>query len=285
MSKEKCVYRLLGMYLNALTRFWPQKGGKTVFKLFCTPKPREIHPEEMEFLQTARQGEIDFQGQSIRTYTWGTGPKKILLVHGWQSLSARWKSLAEMLIGSEFTLLAYDAPGHGLSGGRQFTIPENAELIHRIMNVQGDFEAVVGHSLGSLSLLYASSRHTLPEIKKWVLMAPPISLNDLVSLFQTTLSLNSGTMNRMIGEMEAATPGGLETFDSAQLVTNLLSTPGLIIHDRDDDRVPYGNAIALATVWPQARLVSTRGLGHRLRSTEVHRLAANFILEPGEEQN
>lgn len=284
MSKEKCVYRLLGMYLNAFTRVWPQKGGKMVFKLFCTPKPREIHPEEMAFLQTARQGKINFQGQSIRTYTWGTGPKKVLLVHGWQSLSARWKPLVETLISSEFTLLAYDAPGHGLSGGRQFTIPENAELIHRIMKVQGDFEAVVGHSLGSLSLLYAAARHELPEIKKWVLMAPPISLNDLVSLFQTTLSLNSGTMNRMIGEMKAATPGGLETFGLAQLVTNL-SSPGLIIHDRDDDRVPYGNATALAAVWPQARLVSTRGLGHRLRSTEVHRLAANFILEPGEEQN
>ncbi len=282
MTKEKFVYRLLGMYLNALTRFCPQKGGKTVFKLFCTPKPREIHPEEMEFLQTASQGEVYFKGQSIRTYTWGTGPKKVLLVHGWQSLSARWKSLAEMLIGPEFTLLAYDAPGHGLSGGKQFTIPENAELIHWMM--KGHFEAVVGHSLGSLSLLYTAARHPLPEIKKWVLMAPPISLNDLVSLFQTTLSLNPGTMNRMIGEMKAATPGGLETFGLAQLVTKL-STPGLIIHDRDDDRVPYGNATALAAVWPQARLVSTRGLGHRLRSTEVHRLVANFILESAEEQS
>ncbi|MDN3687656.1 alpha/beta fold hydrolase [Cyclobacterium jeungdonense] len=284
MSKETFVYRFLGMYLNALTRFWPRKGGKTVFKLFCTPKPREINREELEFLQTASQSDVDFHGQSIRTYTWGTGPKKVLLVHGWQSLSARWKPLVEMLIGSEFTLFAFDAPGHGLSGGKQFTIPENAELIHRMMNGQGNFEAVVGHSLGSLSLLYASSRHPLPEIKKWVLMAPPISLNDLVSLFRKTLCLNPGTMHRMTEEMKGSTPGGLETFELAQLARNL-SSPGLIIHDKEDDRVHYSNAKQLAAVWPQARLLITRGMGHRLRSTKVVLQVSTFIMEPTKKRN
>lgn len=282
MSKEKCVYRLLGMYLNALTRFWPRKGGKTVFKLFCTPKSREIIPEELDFLQTASQGELNFHGQSIRTYTWGKGPKKILLVHGWQSLSSRWKPLVETLIGSKFTLLAYDAPGHGLSGGGQFTIPENAELIYRIMNAEGGFEAVVGHSLGSLSLLYARSRHPLPEIRKWVLMAPPINLNDLVFLFRKTLGLNPRTMNRMIEEMKLSTPGGLETFEIAQLARDL-STAGLIIHDREDDRVPYSNSEKLAAVWPQGRLLTTRGQGHRLRSSEVIQQITTFILGSGDE--
>lgn len=284
VNTKKLTYRIFGFYLNTLTRFWPRKGGKTVFKLFCTPKPRKIEQEELDFLQTARQGLIPFQRRSVRTYIWGEGPRKVLLVHGWQSLSSRWKPLVENLQRPEFTLIAFDASGHGLSGGRQFTIPENAELIHRIMNEHGNFEAVVGHSLGSLSLLYAFSRHSLPEINKWVLMAPPVSLKDLVSLFRKTLRLNPNTVDRMIGEMKASTPGGLETFDLARMVLKL-SAPGLIIHDKNDDRVSYENAEKLAAVWPAAQLVTTFGLGHRLRDTEVIRQVTTFILESGKRKH
>lgn len=207
-----------------------------------------------------------------------------MLVHGWQSLSSRWKPLVEHLSDLEFTLLAFDAPGHGFSEGKQFTIPENAELIYRIMNEHGNFEAVVGHSLGSLSLLYASSRHSLPKIRKWVLMAPAVSLDDLVSLFRKTLCLNQKTMDRMVREMAASSPDGLEVFDLSRLGRNL-SAPGLIVHDREDDRVPYSNAEKLVAAWPQARLVETIGLGHRLRATEVVRRVAAFIKESGNEEH
>jgi hypothetical protein len=52
-----------------------------------------------------------------------------------------------------------------------------------------------------------------------------------------------------------------------------------VIHDRDDREVGFASGEALARAWRGARLVRTRGLGHRgvLRDAEVVRDAVDFI--------
>jgi pimeloyl-ACP methyl ester carboxylesterase len=41
-----------------------------------------------------------------------------------------------------------------------------------------------------------------------------------------------------------------------------LRAPALVIHDRGDAMVPWTQGAALARAWPDARLLSTEGLGH-----------------------
>ena len=55
----------------------------------------------------------------------------------------------------------------------------------------------------------------------------------------------------------------------------------LFVHDRDDAEVAFGSGLALARAWKDARLVATRGLGHRriLRAPEVVQDAIDFIGE------
>jgi pimeloyl-ACP methyl ester carboxylesterase len=58
-----------------------------------------------------------------------------------------------------------------------------------------------------------------------------------------------------------------------------LTTPLLIVHDREDDDTPWADGAALARVWPDARLVTTTGLGHRriLRDPGVVAAATDFV--------
>jgi pimeloyl-ACP methyl ester carboxylesterase len=53
----------------------------------------------------------------------------------------------------------------------------------------------------------------------------------------------------------------------------------LIVHDEDDDEVPFVRGEALANAWPGARLHVTRGLGHRriLRDPDVVSHVCAFI--------
>lgn len=49
------------------------------------------------------------------------------------------------------------------------------------------------------------------------------------------------------------------------------------------DEVPVGQGLELAGAWPKARLITTRGLGHRriLRDRETIDMVTSFLMEPG----
>ena len=53
----------------------------------------------------------------------------------------------------------------------------------------------------------------------------------------------------------------------------------LVIHDRDDRMVPWTQGARVASLWANARLMSTDGLGHGriLADEKVARAAAEFI--------
>ena len=59
----------------------------------------------------------------------------------------------------------------------------------------------------------------------------------------------------------------------------LLGQLKLIVHDLDDDDVPWGEGERYARYWPGARLLTTQGLGHRrvLDAPEVIEAALAFI--------
>jgi pimeloyl-ACP methyl ester carboxylesterase len=56
------------------------------------------------------------------------------------------------------------------------------------------------------------------------------------------------------------------------------SQPLLVIHDRDDAEVPWTDGADLVDAWPGARLLLTRGLGHRriLHDAVVVQATASF---------
>ena len=57
--------------------------------------------------------------------------------------------------------------------------------------------------------------------------------------------------------------------------------PVLVVHDAEDDETPWRDGEAVAALWPEARLLTTRGLGHRrlLHAPEVVTAVAGFVAE------
>jgi pimeloyl-ACP methyl ester carboxylesterase len=53
----------------------------------------------------------------------------------------------------------------------------------------------------------------------------------------------------------------------AHLNVPCIARPALVVHDLEDREVPWAEGERYARYWPQARLLSTSGLGH-------HRIAA-----------
>jgi len=85
---KKISARFTGLYFNLLAFVLPKKLKKMALTFFVRhfkgPKPHH-----QAFLIPAFAEVLEVDGNKIQTYQWGTGSKKVLLVHGWASHSFR----------------------------------------------------------------------------------------------------------------------------------------------------------------------------------------------------
>ncbi len=262
------IYNSIGLYLNILSKIAPERGAKVGFKLFCTPQRSKLRRNHLLFFNRAQQEDFNFNGISIKIYKWGTGPKKILFVHGWQSHSYRWKKYIESLSHEEYTLIAYDAPGHGLSGNKQFTVPLNAYLLSQLSEKYNGFDTIIAHSIGSMSVLYANIYHPQLSMNRLVLMASPSKAEEFFQFYLDSLNLDPSTMVGIVNEFQLYAKQEIKHISAAKYAQSLM-IPGLIIHDRNDPDTPYENALELKKSWSNSTLITTEGLGHNLKSLDL----------------
>ncbi len=272
------MYKAAGLYLNTISWISPKKGGEIGFKLFCRPIRPTMRKHHKEFLNSAEKSDFIYNGQKVQVYTWGTGPLKILFLHGWQSHSFRWKKYIENLPGDLVTIYALDAPGHGLSEGNYLNVPYYAELIQQFVIQYGNFDTIIAHSLGGMALLYALSHYDNLPAKKVVVMAVPGKAIDFIDYYHQALTLNQRTISIMNKHFEYRIGKPVVYFETENFVKHI-TIPGLIIHDTEDKDAPVAYAYKFHEYWENAELYITEGLGHNLKSKQVVEKIRRFILE------
>src|SRR5690606_36010549 len=187
-----------GLWLEALARVAPPYAAKQGFQLFCRPWRPPLTTKQRAFLTSATAQDLLHEGYRVKTYRWGHGPRKILLLHGWQSHTYRWKAYIDAFPEDEYTLISLDAPGHGLSSGSFLSVPLYSSLVSRLVAENGPFLGVVGHSLGGFSLLYTVYREPDLPFDRMVLLAPPGEASDFIDVFRQTLRLSNHTINLVL---------------------------------------------------------------------------------------
>lgn len=276
---KNLMIRMLGVYLDTLALVSPSRAAQKGFLLFCRPFRLPRNEKQRAFFDTANKFQWEHEGYSVQGYQWGHGPKKILFLHGWQSHTYRWKAYVEALPKNQYTIYSIDAPGHGLSSGNFLSVPLYSSLIADFIRKHDDVHTVVGHSLGGFSLLYTLYLEPLLPIDRVILLAPPGEANEFISAFQRTLGVSDRTVNlvvRHFAQQYQVTPD----FFSARRFVEKIRVKGLIIHDEEDTEAPYQHSLPLAQAWEQSRLITTKGLGHNLRSTTVVKEVVDFIADP-----
>ena len=273
---KKLITRLLGNYLNALAVVLPQKAGRKGFYLFCHPFRPPMKSYHREFLDSSEKFTFAYNNIYIQCYRWGHGEKRVLFLHGWQSHSFRWKNYIQSLPKDEFTIYSFDAPGHGFSTGSYLSVPFYSEVIQAFFSTYGEFDTVVGHSLGSFSIIYALYCQPFLPVNKLVVMAPPGEATDFIRFYKDTLGLSDRMMKLTHEYFEQEFEKPARYFSTARFAASI-KLPGLIIHDEQDDETPYQYAQQINQAWRESGLVTTRGLGHNLKSPEVINVVLNYI--------
>lgn len=242
-------------------------------RLMMTPRVHQPREWELAALDGAERITFRFGLSGLR---WGASGPIVLMMHGWQGRPTQFRHLIAPLLAAGRQVIALEAPGHGRSPGPESNVYLFAQaLLDAAAELRG-VEAVVGHSMGGSAALIAMGEHRYAE--RAVVIGSPASLARVLERFADSIALPEAAKRSFFAQVDARVGVPASELDTARIGPRL-TLPGLIVHDRDDDSVPFAEGEAIAAAWPEARFVATRGLGHRqvLADPGVVRAVTSFL--------
>lgn len=259
----------------------PHKAVDTAARLFSTP-PRFGHTDrERELLAIGTRYAVATAHGEIAAWRFGRPDRPaVVLVHGWGGRGAQLGAFVPALLDAGYHVVLFDHIGHGFSAGTTATL---VHFWHGLEAVVAHAEgrgtrvvAAIGHSLGAAAV-GAWLNETRREVRA-VLVAPPTSVERYSGLFARKLGIAEPVRRAMQERFERALGKRWAEFELPASVANARA-PMLVVHDEGDRDVPFASGLALARAWRGARLLATRGLGHRriLRASEVVQDVVDFV--------
>ena len=225
---------------------------------------------------------VGVAGRSVRGAVWGEGPT-VYLVHGWAGDSRQMAPLVGPLVAAGHRVVAYDGPGHGRSdpgpsGPRRSNAVEFSDALAAVADRHGPARAVVAHSMGAMATMLALRQDRL-SVERLVFVAPMPELRSYLDRFAAGLSLGPRARHRLDAALEARVGMLVEDFELLGLAEQAGTPPLLVVHDRKDRQLAWAASAELVDRWPDARLVTTDGLGHSrlLGDRGVHEEIVRFV--------
>lgn len=263
----KGVFRLFG-------RVAPSLAAERAETLFLTPPRCAETRFERRVLDKGTLSFVDGPTGRLATYRWGSGPT-VLLVHGWGGHAGRLAHFVSPLTAAGFSVVSFDAPGHGSSDRTLCSLPEIAESI-RALAGKIDLLGIVGHSLGATAAALAARDGVLFPYA--VFLAPAATPENYPGRFGRFLGIPAEGRDFMKRRLLARYGIGWNDVSVASFA-QAMKARLLVYHDEKDTKVPFREGSAIAAAWPNARLVRLRGVGHHriLRAPEVIAGTVEFL--------
>lgn len=264
---NKYFPKLVGFGLNTLGVVAPRKSAKVALDIFCSPRKGGIQSHQKKFLKKFKQLPLEYNGMTVMTYDNKKSGKKVLLCHGWESNSFRWRKLYRALKDTDLNIIMMDAPAHGASGSNTF----NALLYGRMIDVVANHyqpEAILGHSVGGYSTIYYVSQYQPEFVKNLIIMASPDRLVDITNRYFKMIGLSNRVGKRYYSLIKENFGQEIYQYNAADYASTL-NVGGVIIHDKEDDVNLFYEAESIHSKWKNSTLIHTRGFGHSLQDETV----------------
>jgi pimeloyl-ACP methyl ester carboxylesterase len=245
--------------MTVLGKVSPDAAAGVAKTLFSFPRRFDRPAREEALLEGGRRFEFVAAGTTHRGFRFGAGPK-VLLVHGWQGRGAQLGALVQPLVDAGHEVLLFDAKAHGDTPGRLVDARDFADAIAAIAAREGELHAIVAHSMGGMAA--AGARRFGVRAARWVVMGSPLSPEGAVAFLKRELDLAP----EVVSKVERLLADRFEARWDRLVEGDLFrdgDAPLLVVHDHDDDEVPFHHAARIAAAWGPAEVHATEGLGHR----------------------
>ncbi|MEC4003880.1 alpha/beta hydrolase [Flavobacterium sp. SUN052] len=272
---QKVLAKSIGAYINILSYVAPQNAYALAYQFFSEPRKGKLNPYKLpKTLFNAQQKSYSLNEHQFQTYTWNGNDDIILLIHGWESNSSRWKKLIVRLKKTGKTIIAIDGPAHGLSNGKEFNVPIYAQFINQIVQ-EFNPKTIIGHSIGGNAIAYFQ-HHYNHNFEKMILIGAPSDFKVILNNYIKMLSLNNRVHNSLKEYIKKRFNLTIEDFSASKFLSNA-TIPGIIAHDIQDNVVLYEEGKKIAKSWTNAQFISTNGLGHSMHDEYLYQSIVSFI--------
>ncbi|WP_036379748.1 alpha/beta fold hydrolase [Muricauda sp. MAR_2010_75] len=271
----KIIPLAYGQYFNLYTLFAPKKAANKAFHLFCTVRKGRVQPQQQDYLKEAKHSVEHVANLQIQTYHWEGEKDTVLLVHGWESNTFRWRNLIKKLGEANFNIFAFDAPAHGYSSGKILHVPLYEKAVHHMVQ-KFNPKHLVGHSVGGMTLMYNEYINPNPGVEKMILIGSPSEFHEIMEHYQDLLRFNDRVMKVLDNYIQNRFGFKIREFSTSRFAeTN--SKKGLLFHDRFDAITPYHASAEVNKKWEGSQLVTTEGLGHSMHQEDVNNQIISFL--------
>lgn len=272
----KLIPKIYGVFLNAYAVILPKKAAEKAFHIFSKVRKGSVLPHQKDYLNTAKDKQLQVVGNTIQTYRWKGAKETVVLIHGWESNAWRWHKLIEKLQALDFNIIAFDAPAHGYSTGTYMYIPQYAQTLQAVIEYYAP-QHLVGHSVGGMTALYNEYLNPGQTIKKIVTVGSPSEYHEILSHFKALLGFNDRVASALRAYILKRFDFTVKELSSSRFVqTN--TKRGLLFHDRFDTITPYHASKHVHAEWKDSALITTEGLGHSMHQNEVNDKIVAFLM-------
>ena len=273
-AKQKYTH----LFLSALWQVAPNATKNIVLKRFFKPFSHPLTPEETQYIEKGTSFQIQVHGKDIRCWRWGRGPA-ILFVHGWNGRGVNLAGFFKPMLSAGYSVITYDAPAHGESGGFVTNYFELSDTVRSFLNPSLGFniQGIIAHSIGASAVINCISKDK-PSVDV-VLIAPALKLKELTFNLFNQYGVPEIVYQNMIAEMERYFGYDLQK-DNPFALAKTVSSKMLIVHDKDDRTISYSDSKTLSEITDHMDLHTTEGLGHKriLKDKAVVDVVTAYIL-------
>jgi pimeloyl-ACP methyl ester carboxylesterase len=257
-----------------------RKAAEKAFRIFCTPQ-RKANKKLPQIFEDAEKLSFRINNQRIAGYRWNqhTQSKKVLIIHGFESSARNFDAYVQPLIDMGYEVLAFDAPAHGESEGRQINVLEYKDMLEDIYERFGPMHAFLAHSFGGLAISLALENIPHKREVKLVLIAPATETSSAVELLFKTLQLN-GRIRKEFDDLIVELGKRPITWYSISRALANIEGQVLWIHDEEDTITPFDDVKpVMQKNAANVEFYITRGLGHRriYKDESVQRKIQQFL--------
>jgi pimeloyl-ACP methyl ester carboxylesterase len=274
------LLKFVRWFFPKLERLAPSLAHRYFLKIFFTPLKFPVPEKETKAKRFANLSTINVDDKNIQLYSWGEGKEYVLVMHGWAGRGTQFRRFIKPLIKAGYRVVGFDGPAHGESDGKTTNVIEFEPVLRKVYEREGIPAGIIAHSFGGAAALYAAM-HGLP-IRKLINIGSPTIGDEIIRTYLRNINGSWATGEYFKQYMLKTFGRPFDEFTSLYFVQHLPApVPLLLVHDEDDKEVIMKHPEALIKIYPAAKLLRTKGLGHTriLKDDEVIAACVTFIRE------
>ena len=264
--------------VSLASRLFPRWVVNRAYDQLTNPQIRKLREHEEEVLDQAQKSRLSFRGFDIQLYQWGQGPRKVLLVHGWEGQAGNFADVILELLKRDFLVYAFDAPSHGYSSRGPASLFLFGDLVGELMEAY-QVDQVISHSFGGVATTYALSQRPDFTLSHYLLFTVPDRFMDYAEDTARRFGMTESVKDQLLERVRKETGADPYSLAVSNFVQDVAVNQVLILHDEADRVIPFEKARTVAEAWPQARIEGVQDTGHFriLRTQSVIERGLDFL--------